>query len=86
MTKLYLFDDSGAAMTDTVSSPASTRLITARTLRKLTQSKTAKRAGISASYLAELEKTGDTPSPDVRKRLARVLRFGERELFTIPED
>ena len=58
-----------------------TRLVEARRLRKLTQRALAERADISASYLAELEKSGDAPSDDVQQRLARVLRFTVDELW-----
>jgi transcriptional regulator with XRE-family HTH domain len=62
-------------MTDTA------RLITARKLRRLTQRRLAERADISASYLAELEKTNDAPSPEVQARIARVLQFEPAELW-----
>ncbi len=60
---------------------STTRLVTARTLRRMTQRRVAKRARISASYLAELEKTNEPPSADVQQRLARVLGFAISELW-----
>jgi transcriptional regulator with XRE-family HTH domain len=58
-------------------------LIAARRRRHLSQATLAQRAGITGSYLSEIEKNGHIPSRTVLRALARGLELPESLLIAL---
>lgn len=52
-----------------------------RNILSLTQAALAERAGTSANYVAQIERSEKFPSPNMIERLARALEVDSTELF-----
>ncbi|WMJ80961.1 helix-turn-helix transcriptional regulator [Clostridium sp. MB40-C1] len=57
-----------------------------RLLKKLTQSQLAKKAGISKSYLSEIESGKKVPGKDVAKKLGTALKISPSEFMLWIDD